>query len=209
MTAESMSLVKLLAQGGWAMVPIYLCSVLGLAVFLKKLIEFKSAGVGRTEILEVIQGPLLEGDLDAVEQVSRAEGTPLGRVLAVAARAVQDTPKRAEEEVARVATAELQSLERFLGLLAFIAQVSPLFGLLGTVLGMVDLFSGLEAAGQSVEASTLSAGIWKALLTTAAGLVVAIPALAGHAWLTSQADALKLHMQNGAQHILNQVLGKA
>lgn len=209
MTAESMSLVTLLAQGGWAMVPIYLCSVLGLAVFLKKLIEFKSAGVGRTEILEVILGPLLEGDLDAVEQASRAEGTPLGRVLAVAARAVQDTPKRAEEEVARVATAELQSLERFLGLLAFIAQVSPLFGLLGTVLGMVDLFSGLEAAGQSVEASTLSAGIWKALLTTAAGLIVAIPALAGHAWLTSQADALKLHMQNGAQRILNQVLGKA
>jgi biopolymer transport protein ExbB len=121
---------------------------------------------------------------------------------------VQTQPKRANEEISRVAAGELQQLEGYLGLIAFVAQVAPLFGLLGTVLGMVDLFSGLEAAGQSVDASTLSAGIWKALLTTAAGLIVAIPMLGGHAWLVSQSERLRGNMKDAGVRILNETLGK-
>jgi biopolymer transport protein ExbB len=203
-----MSFFELLAQAGWAMAPLYVCSVVGLAVVIRKIVEFRTAGVHHIHALEAIADALDGGDLKAVREAAKKTGGPLGRVLAAAAHAVTDHPLRAEEEVARAASIEIQTLERFLGLIAFIAQVSPLFGLLGTVLGMVDLFSGMEAAGQTVDASTLSAGIWKALLTTAAGLVVAIPLLGAHTWLTGQTDRLRLRMSDGGSRILTAGLGK-
>lgn len=208
MTAQSMSLVELLAQAGWAMVPLYVCSVVGLAVVIRKLVEFRTAGVHRTDALDAVAKALDRGGLDEAKEAAAGVGGPLGRVLTRAVFAVQDHPDRAEEEIARVASIEVQELERWLGMIAFIAQVSPLFGLLGTVLGMVDLFSGLEAAGQTVDASTLSSGIWKALLTTAAGLIIAIPLLGAHHWLTGQTDALKLRMSDGGSRVMTFALGK-
>ena len=92
----------------------------------------------------------------------------------------EDTIK---EEVTRVAGLELDNLRSGLRLLALIANLSPLIGLLGTVLGMIRAFQALEAAGSRVDPSILSGGIWIALLTTAAGLIVAIPAAAAHNWM--------------------------
>lgn len=209
MSGETLSFVDLLQQAGWAMAPLYVCSVVGLAVVIRKLVEFRSAGVHRAELLAAIDRPLREGDFDAVESSAKQDGTPLGRVVAAAAGAVREHHSRAEEETGRVASIEIQILERYLGLIAWIAQVAPLFGLLGTVIGMVDLFSGLESAGQTVDASTLSSGIWKALLTTAAGLIIAIPLLGAHAWLTGQSDALRLRMKDGAGRVFTHAAGHA
>lgn len=206
MAGETLSFLELLESAGYAMAPLYACSVVGLAVVVRKVVEFRSAGVHRAELLGVLDAPLRDGDLDTVESSARSDGTPLGRVVAASVSAVREHPARAEQEVARVASNEIQSLERYLGLIAWIAQVAPLFGLLGTVLGMVDLFTGLETAGKSVDSSTLSSGIWKALLTTAAGLIIAIPLLGAHAWLTGQSDALRLRMKDGAGRVLNSAL---
>lgn len=207
MTANNMSLWELLGQGGLTMAPLYFCSLVAVAVFVRKFIEFRSAGVGRFDIGDQISGALAEGDYEAVADACRNDGTPLGRVMASAAQSVRELPARAQEEAGRIASNEIQRLEAYLPLLSFVAQVAPLFGLLGTVIGMVDLFSGLESAGQSVDASTLSSGIWKALLTTAAGLIIAIPAMGGHAWLTSQVDLLKLRMRDGTSRIFNRAFG--
>jgi len=208
MTTQTMSIIELLAEAGWAMVPIYICSLVGLAVFIRKTIEFRTAGVHRSEVLASSEKLIADGDWGLVLTHCEKEGSPLGLAMAATARAVKETPKRAEEEVARYCAVQLQKLEAHLPVLSFVAQVAPLFGLLGTVLGMVDLFSGMEAAGQSVDTSTLSAGIWKALLTTAAGLIVGIPSMGAHAWLVSQSDALRVRMQDGAQRILNRAFGK-
>lgn len=208
MTGETLSFIELLEEAGWSMIPLYLCSVVGLAVVIRKAVELRSAGVGRSEILELIGPPLKEGDFDAVESAADKDGTPLGRVIATAVRASREHPARAEEEVARVASNELQVLERHLGLLSWIAQVAPLFGLLGTVIGMVELFSSLEGAGQTVDPSTLSSGIWKALLTTAAGLIIAIPLLGAHAWMLGASDALRLRMKDGASQVFTHFSSK-
>ncbi|MCB9645410.1 MAG: MotA/TolQ/ExbB proton channel family protein [Deltaproteobacteria bacterium] len=94
-------------------------------------------------------------------------------------------------------------MEAYLALLAFIAQAAPLLGLLGTVLGMVELFLGLEGAGlRDVDTSLLSAGIWKALLTTAAGLGVAVPTLAGHAYLASRVDLFRLALVDAVERLI-------
>jgi len=198
-----MNLAQLLAQAGWTMVPLYVCSIGGLAVLIRKAVQFRRLKVGDDSLLAGIS----EGELDEVAERMKAADTPLGRVLATAAEATRLRPKRAEDETARTANLELDGLERGLALLAFIAQAAPLFGLLGTVLGMVDLFSGMEAAGDAASSATLSSGIWKALLTTAAGLMVAIPTLGGHVWLTRRVDHQRLLMETGAGRILDRAAG--
>ena len=118
-------------------------------------------------------------------------------------RALEEAPDQVEAEAKRVATLELVRLERGVSVLSFLAKVSPLLGLLGTVLGMVDLFMGLQGAGQGdLAISDLASGIWKALLTTAAGLTVAVPALAGYTWLTSRVDHLRLQLADMVQRVM-------
>jgi len=207
MEPVELSLWNLLSEAGWTMAPIYLCSIAAIAVFVKKLVDLESAGVGRKRLLnDGMLQPLIEkGDLLGLEEVARADKSALGRAMAFTALSLRTRPDKAEEETIRFAKVLLGELSSAIAALAFIAQVSPLFGLLGTVIGMVDLFSAMEASGHNVDTSVLSSGIWKALLTTAAGLIVGIPALAGHAWLTARIETLRRHVEDGTSRILNGV----
>jgi biopolymer transport protein ExbB len=196
---ETTSLFTLLAQAGWTMVPLYACSLAAFLVLIRKLVQFVHEKVGDTSILS---DPSLDGnDREAQVRACEANGSPLARVLAVAAAKSEDRP-RAEEAAMRKAVAELDHFEAWIPLLGFLAQAAPLFGLLGTVVGMVDLFASMESAGNEVSTTTLSSGIWKALLTTAAGLVIAIPALGAHLWFSRQLQLLQHRMEEGVGRIL-------
>lgn len=111
------------------------------------------------------------------------------------------SPSEAREEAERVANLHLDRLGQGLRLLAVIATLSPLLGLLGTVIGMIDAFRALEAAGNKVDPSILSGGIWVALLTTAAGLVVAIPAAAAHQWMEGIVERAGRAMEDVATQV--------
>ena len=197
------SVWALLSQGGFTMVPIYLCSIVALAIFVRKMLEFRHA----RPVSDAWLAPILEHvQANNYEQASKAcVGTynPVAVTVRAILSALLRKPQQAEAEARRVGSLELQRLEKGLSLLSFVAQVAPLLGLLGTVLGMVDLFVDLQSAGQTnVAVATLSAGIWKALLTTAAGLAVAVPALAAHSYLASRADAVKLQLSDFIQRVL-------
>ena len=173
------SVHELLSQAGWTMVPLYACSLLAGTMAVRKVVQLR------------------RGLID--ERVAH--------VVAETRRALDLTPRRAVHVAEREADAALDELGSGMSLLAFVAQAAPLFGLLGTVLGMVDLFSGMEAAGAAAEMSTLSAGIWKALLTTAAGLIVAIPTLGVHAWFGRRLDRVQLELEERAGRLLDERLG--
>ncbi len=200
MSDPSSSLFSLLDQAGPTMFPLYICSLAALAIILRKGVEFRVARLSATDALAF---PEAEADLEALAQRYEADDSPLGRVMAATARAAETRPDRAEQVAIRAATAELDRFEKWLSLLGFIAQAAPLFGLLGTVLGMVDLFSSMQAAGDEVSTTTLSAGIWKALLTTAAGLMVAIPSLGAHLWLSRRLHGLQHRFEEGIGRILD------
>lgn len=198
-----MSLGELLKEGGWAMYPIYLCSLVGAAIFVRKMLEFRSARLSDVTWVDTFLDNVSNGNFAAARSACSEVRHPAARVVTAVIDALERRPDRAEAEAVRCGGVELQAMERHLGALSFIAQVAPLLGLLGTVLGMVDLFLGLQGAGgSSVDASMLSSGIWKALLTTAAGLLVAVPALAAHAYLTSVTDRLRLQMGDFAQRTI-------
>ncbi len=199
---SAMSLGQLLSQGGWAMVPIYACSVAALAVFLRKVVELRAVRRSDLNWLERVLDRVRIGDLEGARRACDGSLHPASVVLRATLDALENKPERAEAEARRVGSLELQKLEGSLVVLSFIAQVAPLLGLLGTVLGMVDLFIGLQGAGHNVAVSDLAAGIWKALLTTAAGLTVAVPALAAYTYLTSQTDGIRLQLSDAVQQTL-------
>ena len=198
-----MTLAELLANGGWAMVPIYLCSAAVVAIFCKKMLEFRSRSLTDVSWLEETLDALRRSDFEEARTRAGATSNPAGRVILAMLGIVDERPDRVEAEARRVGSLEIQNLEEHVGGLSFVAQAAPLLGLLGTVIGMVELFMGLQGtATATVDAALLASGIWKALLTTAAGLAVAVPALAAYSYLNSRTDRFRLLLQDCVQRTL-------
>jgi len=200
------SLLAMLGQAGWTMVPLYACSVLALGITGHKALEFRRHRVGDISLLAAVVPFLDGGKADALEAHCAGHGGPMGRAMATAARAARMHPARAEHAVGRAIDAEVERYRAWVDTLGWIGQIAPLFGLLGTVLGMVELFTTMEVGGGAVDPALLSGGIWKALLTTAAGLVVSIPTLGAHLWLTRRLQALDRALEDGTGLVLDQLL---
>jgi biopolymer transport protein ExbB len=199
---DTLSLSTMLGAAGWTLLPLWLCSIVGWTVILFLGWRFTWNGVGRRRLLRQLDEPLGRRDFDAVASLARADRSPLGPVLLVALE--QPSPARAEAAAQRAAVRTLERFGAGLPWLSFLAQVAPLLGLLGTVIGMVELFGVLEAAGDQVSAGALSGGIWKALLTTAAGLLVAIPMLAAHLWFRRRLDRLRVGLELAVGRLLDE-----
>jgi biopolymer transport protein ExbB len=203
MAFKSASLFELIAMGGISMIPLVFLSILTVTVVVKKAVEFQLARIGAKPPHEALARYRETGDLVAFAHACDGVGSPVSSSLAVCARSLALAPERAEDDVRRHVATVLLRLEAQLALLSFTAQVAPLFGLLGTVIGMVQLFAAMDAGGAQVQTSMLASGIWEALLTTAAGLIIAIPALAGYLWLTRRTDALRVVVDSAAGDLLS------
>ena len=196
-------LANLIEAGGAVIVILVILSVVSLAIVLVKIIQFTLLRPGDHNFIEKASRMLQDGDDEgALDFVSRRRGV-VARVMETALRGRQLGADEAQvrEEVERVARVKLDGLEKGLPLLSLIATISPLLGLLGTVLGMIEAFQQLENAGDRVDPAILSGGIWEALLTTAAGLSVAIPAAAFFTWLQRSVDVAGQHMENAATRV--------
>lgn len=194
---------EILAQGGWTMVPLYACSIVALTVFLRKLIEYRAVHLSDLSWYKNTLNLIRLGNFDAVSAACNHHPHPAVAVVCAVAQALKERPDLAESEARRVASLELQKLEKNLSLLSFIAQIAPLLGLLGTVFGMINMFMNLQESGNSgINLSELSSGIWEALVTTAAGLTIAVPTLAGHSYLASRLDDVRLQLSDIIQCML-------
>lgn len=208
---ESGSILALLEAGGTVMWILAGLSVFALAIILNKFWDFWRAGLWRRREVNRALGEWRAGrDAAALEALEPARD-PVADVLRVALAGrmdeeVDDAVVR--EEVARRGAAWLESLRGGLRPLELIGTLAPLLGLLGTVIGMIDAFRELESAGSQVDPSVLSGGIWVALLTTAAGLSVAIPAVAAHTLLERQLEGLHHRMQDAATRVFSRSVGR-
>jgi biopolymer transport protein ExbB len=198
--------IVLLAKGGPVMAVLLALSVVALAIILVKLYQFARARLGRTDFIDPVIGALGAGD-DALALLAR-EPHPVARVMETAIVAAGNArlgPEDRDAEIGRVGTAEIRNLESHLRGLEVIANLSPLLGLLGTVLGMIKAFAKLESAGSKVDPALLAGGIWEALLTTAFGLVIAIPALAAFYMLEGRVETVRATMKDAATRVLGVV----
>jgi biopolymer transport protein ExbB len=203
---ESSSLVALLETGGTVMWILAGLSVIALAIILNKLWDFARVGVWRRDAVRRALSEYGAGRDGAAVGALAAARDPVADVLRVALKGRQDEAiddATVREEVARRGSAWLEGLRGGLRPLELIGTLAPLLGLLGTVIGMIDAFRALEAAGSQVDPAVLSGGIWVALLTTAAGLSVAIPAVAAHTLLERALEGLHHRMQDAATRVFS------
>lgn len=197
---------ELVARGGWVMGVLLLLSLAGASIVLVKLAQLVRLRIWSRGWLDEVLAAARDRDASRALAVLHETPGPIARVLTIALteRQRRDLPADAlREEVQRAGDAELASLESNLRGLEVIASLAPLLGLLGTVLGMIRAFRRLEEAGAQVDPSLLSGGIWEALLTTAVGIAVAVPAMAALAWFESQVDRVRRRMSDAVTRVLN------
>lgn len=199
----------LLFKGGPVMAVLLLVSIAALTIILVKFFQFSRAKLKRTTFVDPVISALRRGERDAVLAALGNESHPVARVMETAiatGRNVRMSPEDRDAGIERVGSAEIRNLEAYLRGLEVIANLSPLLGLLGTVLGMIGAFAKLEAAGAKVDPALLAGGIWEALLTTAFGLVIAIPALAAYYMFEGQVESVRVAMKDAVVRVLATVV---
>jgi biopolymer transport protein ExbB len=203
-----MSLLSLAARGGVFMIPIVVCFWLGLAVAIERWLVLRKARTNTDHLLGGIRQVL------AREEVAGAlilcERTP-GPVASIIKAGIEKRERpRAEirEAIESEGKAQLYHLENRLGVLATIAGAAPLLGFLGTVAGMIRAFMQVERLAGSVDAAALAGGIWEALVTTAAGLLVGVLALFVYNYLVGRVERLVYEMETSSARLLDVIAGQ-
>lgn len=198
---------EIVKAGGWLMWPIIACSVAAMAIIIERLWAYREHKVLPRNLVAQVWQLQRNGGLTAAQIAAVRAGSPLGRVLAAALvnrGHSREVMKEAIEEEGRQVVHEL---DRYLNTLGTIATISPLLGLLGTVFGMIQVFNAITTAGVG-NAGVLAGGISVALITTAAGLSVAIPALIFHRYLTGKVDRLVIGMEAQALKMIEVMQGE-
>ncbi len=196
---------EFLIKGGPAMWAIALLSVLTLALILGKLWQLLRWGAWRRGTALRATALWQQNRPDAAQAMLAGRRSPLARLALAAMQAARTTrfsPDERREDVTRVARSLLAEATSGLRILEMIATIAPLLGLLGTVLGMITAFQTLQNSGSQADPAQLAGGIWEALLTTAAGMAVAIPASMALSWFESLRDDLARDMEDLATRIL-------
>jgi biopolymer transport protein ExbB len=198
-------LPMLLTKGGPIIWVILAASAVAIMVFIERLLHYHRAQINSTEFLSGVRNVLKRDNV--VEAISICDATPgpVARLVKVAILNRERGREGVREALEEAGLMEVPRLEAKLNVLATIAQIAPLLGLLGTVLGFIRIFVRMEEEGQFAHAGLLMGGVWEALLCTAAGLAVAIPSYAGYNYLVSRVNSVVLDMEKAATEIVNTV----
>ena len=188
---------ELIKSGGWIMLPIVVCSIIAVAIVAERLWTLRPSRISPPHLLGQVWRWMQDQQMDQAKFQELRAGSPLGQILAAGLANSRHGRDIMKESIQEAGVKVVSELERYLTPLGTIAAITPLLGLLGTVLGMIEIFSAFMGSGMA-NAPQLAGGIAKALVTTAAGLFVAIPALFFHRFLQRRVDQLVVNMEQEA-----------
>ncbi len=196
-------LPKLITHGQPVIWLLFMAGSVGVAIVIERFLHYHRAQINSMEFLAGIRNVLRRDNV--VEAISICDATPgpVARLVKVAVLNREKGREVVRECLEDAGLMEVPRLEDKLSLLATIAQLSPLVGLLGSVLGFIKIFAALESAGAHAHLEQLSAGVWQAMISTAAGLAVAIPCYAAYNYLVNRVNNIVLDMERAATEILN------
>lgn len=203
------TLPELLANGGLMLWLILLVSAVGVAVFIERFLHCHRAQINSTEFLNGVRTVLKRDNVVEALSICDATPGPVARLVKAAIVNRGQGRERVREALEEAGLLEVPRLEEKLNLLATIAQLAPLLGLLGTVLGFIKTFSHMQGQGVYAHFGDLSTGIWQALICAAAGLAVSIPAHAGYNYLVSRVNSIVLDMERASTEVVNIVTEEA
>jgi biopolymer transport protein ExbB len=195
---------QVLSAGGWVMPFIVLCSIIALAICIERQFALNRRKIAPPHLLATVWQQLRGEGLDAQRLKSLRQGSPLGAILAAGLANRHQGRDVMRESIREAASHVIHQLERYLNTLGTVAAVTPLMGLLGTVLGMISVFTEITTHGTG-NAGALAGGISEALITTAAGLAVAIPSLVMHRHYTSRIESIVVDLEREAIKLVDAI----
>jgi biopolymer transport protein ExbB len=195
-------MIEIIRAGGWLMLPIILCSIVAVAITIERIWTLQRRRVLPRDLATRVWEWARDRQLDQKHLDILASNSPMGQVLAAGLASRGQTRDVLKEKVQDTGRHVVHELERYLNTLGTIAAVTPLLGLLGTVIGMVKVFTAITTAGVG-NPGVLAGGISEALITTAAGLSVAIPSLIAYRYLRGRVDALVVEIEKEAMKLID------
>ncbi len=190
-------MIELLSKGGPVMIPIAVAGVLALAIFLERVVSLRGERVAPERLVKAVKELAKDGKYSEAGVLCEQDRSAVSVVLLAGVRHAGKSRERLKELMEESGKSVAAELERYVNALGTIAAICPLMGLLGTVLGMITVFQKITSQGVG-DPRILASGIWEALLTTAAGLTIAIPAYIGYRYLLGRVDRLVLGMEESA-----------
>lgn len=200
-------MLELLTAGGWLMVPILLCSVVAVGICIERLVALNRKKIAPPHLLATVWQQLKNESMSDESLKKLRVSSPLGNILAAGLSNARQGRDVMKESIQEAASHVVHEMERHLDTLGTIAAITPLLGLLGTVTGMIKVFAGIMAEGTG-NASVLAGGISEALITTATGLVIAIPALAMHRYFERRIDTIVVELEQESIKLVDALHGE-
>lgn len=199
-------MLEFIVKGGPVMVPIILCSIIAMAIVIERFYHLYRAKIDTKAFMEDVTASLKRNKIvEAIDKCEKMPG-PIAHIMKAGIIKHDHSKQEIRQAIEDAGLHEVPRLEKRLGALATIAHISPLLGLLGTVTGMVRCFQVIQAKAtvlNPISPGDLAGGIWEALITTVAGLVVAIPTLVAYNFLVSHVDSFVLDMETSATDLIN------
>jgi len=197
-------MIDVLVAGGWVMPLIVACSVVALSISIERYLALDRSKVAPPHLLATVWRDLKQGELNAQKLAQLRINSPLGAILAAGIANRGQGRDVMKESISEAASHVVHDLEKYLNSLGTVAAIAPLLGLLGTVVGMIDVFTQITTVGTG-NANALAGGISEALLTTAAGLIVAIPALVMNRYFTGLIDTIVVDLEREAIKLVDAI----
>lgn len=198
----------LLAKGGWVFWLILLTGAIGISVFIERLLHYHRAQINSLEFLNGVKNVLKRANI--VEAVSICDATPgpVARMVKVAILNRDGGREGMREALEEAGLVEVPRLEEKLGVLATVAQIAPLMGLFGAVLGFMRVFWRIQVSGLPLQPPDFAEGMWQGLVCLGAGIAVAVPAYVAHNFLVSRLNDVLLEMETSSTEIIHLLSGR-
>ncbi len=200
--AEKVSMWSLLQKGGWIMFPLYGLFALAVFVFFERMIAIQRAAKIDANFMRIIRDHILSGNISAARSLSKNTANPVARMIDKGLQRIGKPIDAIEKSMENVGKLEMYTMERNLNILSLIAGIAPMFGFLGTIVGMVQLFYGIASTGEYT-LNTIAGGIYTKMITSAAGLIIGLIAYIGHNYLTTQIDKTANKMEAASAEFID------
>jgi biopolymer transport protein ExbB len=197
-TEESLSLWELALKGGPVMVPIALCSVIAVYIIFERYFAIRKSSKDDPNFMNNIRDFISNGNIDSARSLCRNTDSPIARMIEKGISRIGKPLGDIEKSIENIGNIEVVKMEKGLSLLATVAGAAPMLGFLGTVTGMIKAFYNMSKAGKTIEIGLLSAGMYEAMVTTVAGLIVGIFALVSYNLLTAMVQKVVFKMENSS-----------
>ena len=199
---EKISMLDLLQKGGWIMYPLYLLLALAIFFFFERLFAINKAGKIDENFMSIIKDNIVTGNINAARSLSKNTNNAVARMIDKGLQRIGKPIDAIEKSMENIGKLEMYNMERNLNVLSLISGIAPMFGFLGTIIGMVQLFYGISSTGE-VTLNVIAGGIYVKMITSATGLIVGLMAYIGHNYLSSQMDKTAYKMEAASAEFID------